>query len=192
LCGAPAVTGTENGGLQSARNQMHERELIEAAQNDPRHFAELYEHNFDKIYAFIISRVRNRNHAEDLTSEVFHRALTNLKQFEWRGAPFSSWLFRIASNLIADHSARQSRELDWPESERANFESNVEFEQRTTLSKLIAGLPLNQRRVLEMRFSQELSIREIAEQLQRTENSVKQLQFRALRNLRAKMSDKNE
>jgi RNA polymerase sigma-70 factor (ECF subfamily) len=87
-----------------------ERLLIEAAQKDPARFAELYEDNFDRVYAFIMRRIRDRNEAEDLTSEVFHHALAGLPRFEWRGAPFAAWLFKIASNAIIDRSKRAAKE----------------------------------------------------------------------------------
>ena len=80
------------------RKDVDERTLIEAAQRDPGRFAELYESNFDRVYAFVVRRVRDREEAEDVTSEVFHRALANLGQFEWRGVPFAAWLLRIAAN----------------------------------------------------------------------------------------------
>lgn len=83
-----------------------ERHLIEAAKKDPARFAELYENNFDRVYAFIAWRVRDRNEAEDLTSDVFHQALAGLARFEWRGVPFAAWLFKIASNAIIDRSKR--------------------------------------------------------------------------------------
>src|SRR5262249_51676704 len=79
-----------------------ERLLIEAAQKDPRKFAELYERNFERLYVFISRRVFDRQDAEDLTAEVFQHALSNLSKFEWRGVPFSVWLFRIAANLMSD------------------------------------------------------------------------------------------
>ena len=53
----------------------------------------------------------SREVAEDLTSEVFHKALTNLQRFEWRGVPFVGWLLRIASNAIMDQGKRSSREV---------------------------------------------------------------------------------
>src|SRR6476659_4156793 len=86
-----------------------ERLLIEAAQKNPARFAELYEENFDRVYAYISRRVRDRSEAEDLTSEVFHQALANLSRFEWRGVPFAAWLFRIAANAIIDRSKRASK-----------------------------------------------------------------------------------
>src|ERR1700719_2040497 len=74
-----------------------EQRLIEAAQKDPARFAELYEINFERVYAFIVRRVQDRIEAQDLTSDVFHQALANLGRFEWRGTPFAAWLFRIAA-----------------------------------------------------------------------------------------------
>src|SRR6266550_3545624 len=84
--------------LKAPAKKEAERLLIEAAQRDPSRFAELYEDNFERVYAFIARRVRDRDEAEDLTSEVFHQALANLARFEWRGVPFAAWLFRIAAN----------------------------------------------------------------------------------------------
>ncbi len=91
--------------------QAEERLLVEAAQKDPARFAELYEVNFERVYAFIAWRIGDRDAAEDLTSEVFHKALANLRRFEWRGAPFAAWLLRIAANTIADRAQRGKKEL---------------------------------------------------------------------------------
>src|SRR2546427_7868628 len=75
--------------------------LIEAAQQDPRRFGELYERNFERVYAFIARRSGGRGEAEDLTAEVFHHALANLGRFEWRGGPFVPWLLQIAGKAPA-------------------------------------------------------------------------------------------
>ena len=88
----------------------HERLLIEAAQHDPAHFAELYEKYFEVVYAYVARRVRERTATEDVTAEVFHKALQHLPRFKWTGAPFAAWLFRIASNLVADRANRKARE----------------------------------------------------------------------------------
>src|SRR5579863_2518304 len=111
--------------------QAEERLLVEAAQKDPRRFAELYEINFERVYAFIAWRVGDRDAAEDLTSEVFHKALANLRRFEWRGAPFASWLLRIAANAIADRAQRAGRELsmDDPPEVRAEATADVDLEE---------------------------------------------------------------
>lgn len=178
----------------------HERLLIEAAQKDPSRFAELYEENFGRVWAFVIRRVRDRSVAQDVTSEVFHQALANVKKFEWRGVPFAAWLYRIAANAIADHFARAARETSGGEREVANDVTNdvandvteremENVERRASLFRHVDRLPADQRRVLVMRFGEERSIREIASTLSRSEGAVKQLQWRGLQTLRANMSE---
>jgi RNA polymerase sigma-70 factor, ECF subfamily len=172
--------------------QADERLLVEAAQKDPACFAELYENNFERVYAYIVRRVRDRAETEDLTSEVFHQALANLKRFEWRGIPFAAWLYRIAANLISDRWQRSGREkiADEPdeiESVAANSGEFEEVERRATLFRLVEMLPEEQRKVVVLRFVEEKSIKEVARAIRKTEGAVKQLQFRALTALRARM-----
>jgi len=171
------------------RPEEQERLLVEAAQKDPARFTELYELNFERVYAFIMRRVRDRDAAEDLTSDVFHKALANLPRFEWRGTPFAAWLCRIALNAIVDRGKRMSREVpqaDDPEDPGA--EPNLEaIEHRARLFRLVDQLPTDQRRVIFARFVEQKSIREIAQQLGKTEGAIKQLQFRALEKLRTQM-----
>jgi RNA polymerase sigma-70 factor (ECF subfamily) len=169
--------------------QAEERLLVEAAQKDPARFAELYEINFERVYAFVARRVGDRDAAEDVTSEVFHKALANLQRFEWRGAPFAAWLLRIAANAIADRASRTGIELgvDDPPELGVDATADVDLEEvehRARLFRLVDGLPEDQRRVITMRFAEEKSVREIAEALGRSEGAVKQLQFRGLQNLR--------
>ncbi|HXM63064.1 MAG TPA: sigma-70 family RNA polymerase sigma factor [Terriglobales bacterium] len=172
-----------------APEQAEERLLVEAAQKDPARFAELYEINFERVYAFVARRVGDRDAAEDLTSEVFHKALANLRRFEWRGAPFAAWLLRIAANAIADRAQRAGKELamDNPPETPVDATAIVDLEEvehQAQLFRLVEQLPSDQRRVIAMRFAEEKSIREIAQQLGRTEGAVKQLQFRGLHKLR--------
>ena len=179
----------------TARNkerQADERLQIEAAQKDPARFAELYENNFERVYAYVVRRVGDRAETEDLTSEVFHHALSNLKRFEWRGIPFAAWLFRIAANLISDRWQRKSREnvVDEPERIESAPARGAEFEsveRKATLFRLVDTLPAEQRRVVVLRFVEEKSIKEVAREIRKTEGAVKQLQFRALTSLRARM-----
>src|SRR5580658_3558767 len=139
--------------------QAEERLLVEAAQKDPTRFAELYEINFERVYAFIARRVGDRDAAEDLTSEVFHKALANLRRFEWRGAPFAAWLLRIAANAITDRAERAGKELAADATADIDLE---EVERRARVFRLVDELPADQRRVVAMRFAEEKSIREIA------------------------------
>ena len=173
--------------------QAEERLLVEAAQQDPARFADLYEINFERVYAFVARRVCDRDAAEDLTSEVFHKALANLRRFEWRGAPFAAWLLRIAANAITDRAGRAGKELavDDPPELGADATADIdleEVERRARVFRLVDELPPDQRRVVAMRFAEEKSIREIAQALGRTEGAVKQLQFRGLQNLRTAMA----
>jgi RNA polymerase sigma-70 factor, ECF subfamily len=176
--------------LKAAKHEADdERLLVEAAQRDASRFAELYERNFERVYAFVVRRVRNRAEAEDVTSDVFHRALANLPRFEWRGVPFAAWLYRMAANLITDRLQQAGREAGLP-SDADDIEDPValrQLEERATLFHLVNELPPDQQRVVNMRFVEQKSIREIAQALRRSEGAVKQLQFRALENLRARM-----
>src|SRR4030095_9061959 len=83
-----------------------ERLLIEAAKIDPLRFADLYERHFDRVFALLAPRAAGRADAEDVTAEVFHRALANVGRFEWRGSPFVVWLLQIARNALADRWQR--------------------------------------------------------------------------------------
>jgi RNA polymerase sigma-70 factor (ECF subfamily) len=167
-----------------------ERLAIEAAQHDPSRFAELYEQNFERVYAFVVRRVRNREEAEDVTSDVFHQALANLGRFEWRGVPFAAWLFRIAANAIADRSKRAAKERDVLAGEDSLEAVGSEAaEDRARLFRLVGRLPADQRRVIVMRFAEHKAIRDIARELGRSEGAVKQLQFRGLQSLRARLRD---
>jgi RNA polymerase sigma-70 factor (ECF subfamily) len=179
--------------LKGPENQHEERLLIEAAQKDPSRFAELYELHFERVYAYIARRVRERSAAEELTSHVFHQALAHLGKFKWRGAPFATWLFRIAANSIADRTQRMARESLLPVSGPGTSpEPDLEhIETIARVYKLVDQLPWDQRYVIRLRFAEEKSIREIAQQLSRSEGAIKQLQFRALQNLRARMSKEN-
>ena len=173
--------------LTALKIEEQERKLVEAAQKDPGRFADLYERNFERVYAFIVRRVANRDEAEDLTSEVFQQALANLSKFEWRGIPFAAWLYRIASNAIADRWRRESSERgSMPVEDLASEAASAEeVEHQAALFRMVRTLPADQRRVIEMRFAEEKSVREIARALRRTEGAVRQLQFRGLEKLRA-------
>jgi RNA polymerase sigma-70 factor (ECF subfamily) len=173
--------------LKATEHEADERHLIEAAPRDPRFFAGLYEANFDRVYAFVARRVPGREEAEDVTAEVFHQALAGLSEFEWRGTPFAAWLLGIASHLVARrwHSAARLPELAAEEFEPASPE---QAEQQAWLAQLVDRLPEVQRHVIVRRFMEESSIREIAQELGRTEGAVKQLQFRALETLRSRVN----
>jgi RNA polymerase sigma-70 factor (ECF subfamily) len=166
-----------------------ERLLVEAAQRDPSRFAELYERHFDRVYAYAVLRVRSRDAAEDVTSDVFHKALAALPQYEWRGAPFGAWLIRIASNVIVDRWKRWAREAVGSDllPEQVAEPEVEHVDQLAQVFKLVDTLPADQRTVIVERYVEERSIREVAARLGKSEGAIKQLQFRALRTLRERM-----
>jgi RNA polymerase sigma-70 factor, ECF subfamily len=168
-----------------------ERLLIEAAQRDPSRFGELYESHVNRVYAYIVRRVRDRSAAEDLTSEVFHHALANLHKYEWRGIAFAAWLYRIAANTIADRWERDRRETGEAYPEDSASGGIEEIERHAMLFQLVDHLPADQRRVITERFVEQKSIREVAQALGRSEGAVKQLQWRALETLREQMGRAN-
>ena len=192
--------GSEKAPLQSpapdkagATASAEERRLVEAAQNDPARFDALYELHFDRVYGFVAGRVHDRVTAEDVTSEVFYKALANLKTYEWRGVPFAAWLLRIAANAVIDRSKRASREHSMP-NDLADPGVHLDIraiEHRARLFRLVSQLPEIQQRVVHERFVDQRSIREIAERLGKSEGAIRQLQLRALERLRARMEGRH-
>jgi RNA polymerase sigma-70 factor (ECF subfamily) len=131
--------------------------------------------------------------AEDLTSEVFHHALANLSKFEWRGVPFVVWLYRIAANTIVDRQRRLSKQnANLSASDYLDQSIWPGIERRAALFQLVESLPDDQRSVIIQRFVEQKSIRDIAQELGRSEGAIKQLQFRALENLRTRAGGTHE
>jgi RNA polymerase sigma-70 factor (ECF subfamily) len=166
-----------------------ERQLVEAAQRDPSKFAALYERHFNRIYAYVVLRVHDRDAAEDVTSDVFQKALAAIPKYESRGAPFGAWLIRIASNVIADRWKRWAREAVGSDLvPEHSAEPDVERVDRLArVFTLVESLPAEQRTVIVERYVEGRSIRDVAGRLGKTEGAVKQLQFRALQALRRSM-----
>lgn len=182
--------------MKVLENGVDEQALIAAAQRDPSRFAELYENNFARVYAYIARRVGDRHDAEDLTAEVFHEALRDLPRFEWRGLPFAAWLLGIAAHLLADRWRRVARQQTvfadgFNGADNGNGTASAsdpgidpKTEERAVLYELVDELPPDQRLVIVHRFVEQKSLHEIAAELGRSEGAIKQLQFRALQNLR--------
>jgi RNA polymerase sigma-70 factor (ECF subfamily) len=175
--------------LKALEREPDERQLIEAAQRVPARFAELYDQNFDRVYAFFARRVASREQAQDLTSDVFHQALASIGNFKWQGAPFVAWLYGIAANVLSTHWQRLGRDPAQLEEEWDKGGAD-EIERRAMLAELVDSLPPDQCRVIIQRFVQQKSIREVAQGLGRSEGAVKQLQLRALENLRQRLGRK--
>ncbi|HZB97154.1 MAG TPA: sigma-70 family RNA polymerase sigma factor [Candidatus Sulfotelmatobacter sp.] len=167
-----------------------ERRQIQAAQRDRAEFARLYERYVDRIFAYVYTLTRNRELAEDVTAATFARAIEELPRFEWRGVPYSAWLYRVASNLVA----RERRRPRWAELEpdavidAIDPAEEVERKSRDQeIREQVALLPADQRQAVMLRFGGGLSNREIGEIMGRSEGAIKLLTFRALTSLRKKL-----
>ena len=173
---------------------QEDRELVERAKkNDAQAFGELYEIYFDRIYRYIALKTGDRDEAEDMTQQVFMKALKSLGSFKWQNVPFSAWLYRIAHNQVVDHLRKKSRrptsQLD--EAVAPLPDPGVDPEKAAELNCDIALLSQAMRRltpaqqdVIALRFTSELPIAEVAVLLGKTEGAVKAMQHSAIQALR--------
>ena len=173
--------------------QERERTLIETAKADPTEFGTLYEQYVDPIYAYALHSLRDRAAAEDVVAETFQRALEHLDRYEWRGVPFSAWLYRIASNAIATHYRRLPVEpLDAAghvlDSAVGPEQAALRGERQREVQAALATLPLPQRQVLSLRYGHELSVEAIALILGRSTGATKQLLHRARRAVQRRLA----
>ena len=163
-----------------------EMRQIEIAKKDPRQFAPLYKKYHEAIFRYVYKRVDEEEAAYDITSSVFVKALASLPRYEFRGVPFSSWLFRIAKSELyqsfRDKKAQRTVSLDSVTIVQFIDELNEDFseEQRTTLINSLKLLKDHQLQLIEMRFFEKRSFKEIGEIVGLTENNAKVKTFRAL------------
>jgi len=165
--------------------------LRQAQAGDPEAVAWLYREHAPDLYSYFIVRLNGQpQQAEDLTAEVFVRALVGLERYERRGRPFRAWLFRIGHNLLMDHfrSLRRAPLLLFHSSEHlsepAAEEALNDVVNRDDLKKALRRLTHEQQVVLQLRFVQGLSVTETAAELDKTEQAVKKLQARGLQAMR--------
>ncbi|MCC6960557.1 MAG: sigma-70 family RNA polymerase sigma factor [Dehalococcoidia bacterium] len=167
---------------------MDEAALIAASRTSPDAFALLYDRTQPAVYRFAYSLAGNHTGAEDLTSECYRRALANLHRYEHRGKPFEAWLFTIVRNLARDRGRRRGREvplLDHDEAVETPVTFAIEREERQVVVRTaVRRLPDVQRRVVVLRFGHEWSVRQVADEMGKSEAAVKQLTYRAVNRLR--------
>ena len=170
---------------------QNEQSLVHQAQRgDKEAFTQLYESHFDKIYRYVVLRIGNKTEAEDVTQQVFLKALQSIPSFKWKGIPFSAWLFRIAHNLVVDYLRKVKKVIITPLDESSvKSDSNPQLlvEQRLDIEQLISAtkrLTRAQREVISLRFAGELSVAESAKVMGKSEGAVKALQHSAIVALR--------
>ncbi len=180
----------------------HEETLVEQAKSDMQAFGILFDAYYGKIFSYALRRVADVPLAQDITSEVFLKALRGIARFKWQNLHFSAWLYRIAGNEIADfyRSARRQRclsaELSYSmgdadegaEAELVRLEAELREQQALLkMQRAVSALPANYQEVIALRFFEKKQLKEIGEILDKQEESVKTLLYRGIAKLREQM-----
>jgi RNA polymerase sigma-70 factor (ECF subfamily) len=177
-----------------SQGQARERQMVEAARVDPLAFDALYEQHVDAIFGYALQRVHDHATAEDVVSETFRRALENIGRYEWRGIPFSAWLYRIASSVIAAHY-RQAPQAslddagDVSDEHPGPEEALLVGERKRDLLAAVGTLPPEQQQAVILRYGHEMRNKEIGYIMDRSEGAVKQLLHRAISSLQRRLDD---
>ena len=177
-----------------------ERAIRRASYGDATAFARLYDLYADRIYAYVRSRVRTTEDAEDLTETVFMKAWEAIGSYDDRGLPFSAWLFRIARNVVIDRHRKSEREPDAVDLNAAAAVPDPAVTEDTVMARLdgdtvrdaLRGLTEDQASVIVMRFMWDMSLRDVADAMGRSEGAVKAMQHRAVRALATLLSRGND
>ncbi len=174
-----------------------ESELIEKAKEDAEAFGELYQRYVDRIYSYIFHRTGSEEDAKDLTAHTFYNALTNIGRYKDRGAPFAAWLYRIAHNVVANWHRDNSRWTELPlegltlhdHPEHAPDHTVECRDRERALAQAIRRLHPDRQLLLVLKFSEELSNRQIGQIMGRSEGAIKSLYHRALVGLREDLEE---
>ncbi len=154
---------------------------------------ELYEVYFPKMYRYLFVHVGDWDVAEDLAAEVFERACKGIRHFRYRGAPLSSWLYKVAHHTMVDWHRKRRRTLEVPtEAEPAQSDLSDGVVTRDELSRAMNGLTPEQRQVLVLRHVEGHSAASAGEIMGKKENAIRALDFRALASLRQAMHAKKD
>jgi RNA polymerase sigma-70 factor (ECF subfamily) len=167
--------------------------LAEAAKTDPGAFGELYERYYARVFRYVYHRLGNQADAEDVTALVFMKALEALPSYQPRRNSFAPWLFRITRNAVIDYYRRKRKQSPIEDAEHISSGSDpmsaaLRSEQRDELHLLVQRLSPDQRDVVLLRYSSELSFTEIASTLSKNEPAIRMLLHRWLRKLKEIMN----
>ncbi|HEY0653349.1 MAG TPA: RNA polymerase sigma factor [Chryseosolibacter sp.] len=173
------------------KNSPDEEVAIRKAQGDPQAFRPLYEHYYARIFRFVLHRVADKELTADITSQVFLKALQKLYQFQFRGLPFSSWLYRIAVNECNDFFRKSKRNRIVLLEEHHAEMLYEEMFGNETLNELKAKLPLVVERLdlveiqyIELRFLEGRPFKEVAEIIGVSETYAKVKTYRVLEKMK--------
>ncbi|HVC40095.1 MAG TPA: sigma-70 family RNA polymerase sigma factor [Candidatus Dormibacteraeota bacterium] len=167
-----------------------ERRLVEAAKLNPADFAKLYDRYVDQIHAFAYHQTGSWERAQDVTATTFMRAYAEIGRFEWRGVPYSAWLYRVAANLVM----REHRRPGWitlPDNMvdpgEGPEDAAIRSEQVQRIQAAVRQLSPDQRQAITLRFGTGLRNAEVGRVMRKSEGAVKLLVFRGLRSLERRL-----
>lgn len=181
----------------SNERQAEELAVIEAAKSDKAHFELIYNRYHEQIFRYIYQRIDDKDTAFDVVQQVFLKAMTNLHKFEYKGVPFSSWLYRIAKSEVYDllRKKQHLRSVNIDDVQLGDMmqdmqeETNLEkYGQR--LAVAVAELDEEDLQLVEMRFFEKRPFKEIGEILNITENNAKVKLYRILEKLKKILTKK--
>lgn len=164
---------------------------VQAAQQNPAKFRVLYQRYYEPIFRFVFKRTVDEVLAADLTSQVFLKAMQKIDKYVFKGVPFSAWLFRIASNEIAQHFRKQNKSRVVALEERTAHDLEDEYEDKADLDininllkSVIQDLKPDEVELLELRFFEKRPFKEVADILDITENNAKVKIYRLLQKMK--------
>lgn len=173
--------------------RAYEDQLVERAKTDADAFGELYDHYFGQIYRFAYSRTRDQDAAEEVTQEVFMKALRAMPRYRPSGHPFSSWLYQISANAIADHfrqrrpQASLDAAVEIADPTRPVAERVIELAEAARVWAAIDGLPEQQRTAMTLKLGEDLKLAQIGEIMGKSEGAVKLLVHRGMIGVRQRL-----
>lgn len=156
---------------------------------NPESFAPIYNKYYDEIFGFVYKRVADEDMTADVTSMVFYKALYKLEKFKFKGLPFSAWLYRIAINEVNQHFRKQKKEtrfISIDEVQVGSFFESLEIavNKEERIIELLEVIKPTELELIELRFFEEYSYREIGQVLGLSETNAKTKTFRVLKKLK--------
>ena len=173
--------------------RAYEDQLVERAKSDADAFGELYEAYFGQIYRFVYSRMREQEAAEDVTSEVFFKALRAIGRYKPSGHPFSAWLYQISVNAIADHyrARKPTSNIDdaigVADREQPLDERVAQKQEAARVWAAIDTLPDQQRMAITLKLGEDLKLADIGVVMGKSEGAIKLLIHRGMIGLRSRL-----
>ncbi len=173
----------------------NELDIINRSKTNPKEFAPIYEKYFYQIFSYILKRVQDENNASEITSLVFAKALKKLDKYTFKGVPFGSWLYQIARNEMIDFFKKNQKsqclsvsvnELQYL-MDSSEDEEEIRKDREEKINQVLSALTVLKNEdleLIELRFFEDLSFKEIAEIMNTTETNARVKTHRAITKLK--------